>query len=61
MVDKSSREKKLYAVKQILTRTVEGEKAVLEEVKFHRLINHPNLINLALLFFIVLLSNWFGF
>ncbi|XP_063720424.1 serine/threonine-protein kinase 16-like isoform X2 [Symsagittifera roscoffensis] len=47
MVDKSSREKKLYAVKRILTRTVEDEKAVLEEVKFHRLINHPNLIKLV--------------
>ncbi|XP_075260021.1 serine/threonine-protein kinase 16-like [Convolutriloba macropyga] len=47
MLETSSGDKKLYAVKRILTRTVEDEKAVLEEIKFHRMINHPNLIRLV--------------
>ena len=38
------RQKDLYAVKRILTRSVEDEKVVLEEIKFHRIIEHPNLI-----------------
>jgi len=47
MLDMSHGEKRLYAVKRILTRTVEDEKAVLEEIKFHRIINHSNLIKLV--------------
>ena len=39
-----SSQKDLYAVKRILTRSVEDEKMVLEEIKFHRIIDHPNLI-----------------